>query len=109
MKLPRMESSLTKLPRMKRTRACEICGAAAVAASSLEDGLRRILLCRPHAESAHAAGAASVEAVRALFVESDGRRALLARRATERRLFPPRPEGRRLARGRRKTDVASAR
>lgn len=98
-----------KLPRSKRTRACELCGAAAVAASSLEDGLRRVLLCRQHAESAHAAGATSIEAVRALFVESDGRRALLPRRADERRLFPPRPEGRRLARGRRKTDAASAR
>jgi hypothetical protein len=72
--------------------------------------MRRIRLCGAHGQSARAAGAASIEAVRALFVESDGRRALLARRATnERRLFPPRPEGRRLARGRRKTDAASAR
>jgi hypothetical protein len=99
-----------KPPRMKRTRSCEICGAAASAASSLTDGMRRILLCGTHAQSARAAGAASIEAVRALFVEADGRRALLARRAThERRLFPPRPEGRRLARGRRKTDAANAR
>jgi hypothetical protein len=94
---------------MKRTRVCEVCGAAASAASTLDDGLRRVVLCRAHAESAREAGAASIEAVRALFVESGGRRALLARRADERRLFPPRPEGRRLARGRRKTDAASAR
>jgi hypothetical protein len=94
---------------MKRARACDICGAAASAASSLTDGLRRIMLCEAHAASARAAGAATIEAVRALFVESSGRRALLARRATERRLFPPRPEGRRLARGRRRTDGASAR
>jgi hypothetical protein len=104
-----MKSSRMKSPRVKRTRSCEICGAAASAASSLTDGMRRIQLCGAHAQSARTAGAASIEAVRALFVESDGRRALLARRATERRLFPPRPEGRRLARGRRKTDVASAR
>jgi hypothetical protein len=98
------------LSRVKRTRLCEICGAAAGAASSLTDGMRRVLLCRAHAESARQAGADSIEALRALFVESGGRRALLARRAThERRLFPPRPEGRRIARGRRSTDTASAR
>jgi hypothetical protein len=93
---------------MKRTRACEICGAAAAAASSLTDGMRRIFLCRAHAESARTAGATSLDALRALFVEADGRRALLARRAPrERRMFPPRPEGRRVARGRRSTDASA--
>jgi len=95
---------------MKRSRVCEICGAAASAASSIEDGERRVLLCRAHAENAQAAGAASIEELRALFVEADGRRALLARRAPlERRMFPPRPEGRRIARGRRKSDGGATR
>jgi hypothetical protein len=95
---------------VKRKRVCEICGAAASASSCLDDGARRIQLCLAHVQSARDAGAGSIDALRALFVESEGRRTLLARRAAhERRLFPPRPEGRRLARGRRKTDALRAR
>jgi len=75
-------------------------------ASSIEDGTRRVFLCPMHAQQAESAGAESIDALRTLFVEVDGRRALLARRATERRLFPPRPEGRRLERGRRSSDIA---
>jgi hypothetical protein len=76
---------------------------------SVDGGTRRIghvVLCQEHAERARVANAHTVEALRALFVEVGGRRALLQRRAVvERRLFPPRPEGRRMSRGRRKSDA----
>jgi hypothetical protein len=90
---------------MRRNRSCEICGAAVGALSEVDGGTRLIVLCAAHAASA-SGGVASVEALRALFVEAEGRRALLSRRAVdERRMFPPRPEGRRLSRGRRKSDA----
>jgi hypothetical protein len=91
---------------MSRKRSCEVCGESAGALSSLDDGgTRRIVLCQAHAERAAIAGATSAEAVRALFIEDAGRRALVSRRAEdERRVFPPRPEGRRIARGRRDAD-----
>jgi hypothetical protein len=91
---------------MSRKRSCEICGKAAGTLSSVDGGTRVIVLCEDHAALAAPAGVVSLEALRALFVEADGRRALLPRRAVdERRLFPPRPEGRRLSRGRRKADA----
>jgi hypothetical protein len=92
--------------RMSRKRSCEVCGEASGALTSIDSDLRRVVLCQAHAESAQREGTRSVEALRALFVEAEGRRALLARRAEdERRMFPPRPEGRRLSRGRRKSDA----
>lgn len=82
-----------------------MCGESAGALSSLDGGTRLIVLCQAHAERATSAGALSAEAVRALFIEEAGRRALVSRRASdERRLFPPRPEGRRIERGRRVSD-----
>jgi hypothetical protein len=89
---------------MSRKRSCEVCGESDGALSSLDGGTRLIVLCRAHAERAAIAGATSAEAVRALFIEGAGRRALVSRRADERRGFPPRPEGRRIARGRREAD-----
>jgi hypothetical protein len=75
---------------------------------SLDLGTRMIPLCGEHARHAEQAGVTSLEALRTLFVEAGGRRSLLARRAaSERRLFPPRPEGRRQWRGRRQSDAAS--
>lgn len=95
---------------MSRKRACEICGGSTGASSSVEVGDRRVALCKDHAAAARQAGVSSTEALRALFVEAEGRRALLSRRAEdERRLFPPRPEGRRMQRGRRKSDAPAAR
>jgi hypothetical protein len=89
---------------MARNSTCEICGARAAAPLDLED--RRVSLCRTHADQALSAHARSVDELRRLFVEPNGRRALLARRARdERRMFPPRPEGRRLDEGRRQTDA----
>jgi hypothetical protein len=78
--------------------------------SNVDAGDRRVVLCKEHATDAKAAAAKSAEALRALFVEADGRRALLSRRAEdERRMFPPRPEGRRMQRGRRKADAPTPR
>ena len=91
-----------------RQRECEICGASAAGVSGVDLGTRIVVLCSVHAREARLARVASPEALRALFVESEGRRALLPRRARdERRTFPPRPEGRRRALGRRQTDRPS--
>jgi hypothetical protein len=95
---------------MSRKRACEICGALTGVLSNMDAGDRRIVLCKEHAAEAKTAAARSAEALRALFVEAEGRRALLSRRAEdERRTFPPRPEGRRMQRGRRESDLATPR
>jgi len=84
---------------------CEVCGGSIGGVARLDLGSRAIVLCREHAERARIAEADSPEALHALFVEADGRRALLDRRAPEeRRLFPPRPEGRRHDAGRRQSD-----
>jgi len=88
---------------MGRRATCEICGEQT--ATLLEFERRRVQLCRTHADAALAAGASSFEELRELFAEPQGRRALLTRRAKdERRVFPPRPEGRRHDDGRRQTD-----
>ena len=93
---------------MRRKRSCELCGEAALA-HSLDLGTRLVALCGKHARHAEQAGVTTLDALRALFVEAEGQRSLLARRAeSERRLFPPRPEGRRQWRGRRESDTASA-
>lgn len=87
-----------------RRERCEVCGAAA-ALPGLALDARVVLLCREHKRLAKAHEATSFEAVRALFIEESGRRALLSRRGpAERRLFPPRPEGRRHGQGRRLSD-----
>ena len=94
---------------MRRKRTCELCGEA-TAAPSLDLGTRLIALCAAHARQAEQAGVSTLDALRSLFVESEGQRSLLGRRASnERRLFPPRPEGRRQHDGRRETDGARPR
>jgi hypothetical protein len=70
---------------------------------------RRILsLCDEHARLVRASGAETLQDLRALFPERGGERSVLDRRSpVDRRLFPPRPEGRRRApSGRRRTDAA---
>lgn len=95
-------------------RNCEICAARAAAAghgAPRKKRLRRLVLherifalCDEHA--ALATEAHTTEELRKLFGESKGRRSLVDRRAPlDRRLFPPRPEGRRAAPGRRSTDA----
>jgi hypothetical protein len=67
---------------------------------------RIIAVCDDHALLA--SGARSIEELRGLFIEGRGRRSLVDRRSPlDRRLFPPRPEGRRAKpQGRRKSDSA---
>jgi len=69
---------------------------------------RRILsLCDEHASAVERTGAETLDELRALFQEPDGARSRVDRRApVDRRMFPPRPEGRRRApSGRRSTDA----
>jgi hypothetical protein len=92
---------------MSGKQQCEICGRTDGSLSRLELPSRVVLLCKDDAERAQLADARSPAALRELFTEADGRRALLPRRAVdERRLFPPRPEGRRRDDGRRSSDVS---
>jgi hypothetical protein len=67
---------------------------------------RFVELCAEHAETARSAAVETLEELKALFPEPDGKRSLVDRRAPlDRRVFPPRPEGRRRAPdGRRTTD-----
>lgn len=84
---------------------CELCshgGQHGTAAEPWTFGERLVWLCAEHL--ARAESAPSEDALRALFREPDGQRSLLPRRAEERRVFPPRPEGRRKGSGRRRAD-----
>lgn len=66
---------------------------------------RIVALCNDHADAATREGVESLEELRALFAEDQGRRSLVDRRSPlDRRMFPPRPEGRRRSFGRRTTD-----
>jgi hypothetical protein len=76
---------------------------------------RVIALCRTHAARVAAARPDTFDEMRSLFVElkSDeipfARRSVIERRhADDRRAFPPRPEGRRMSDGRRRTDRAAS-
>jgi len=90
---------------MPRRRHCEVCQETLGKGSPfIECGDRRVFLCAAHQQVARQAGAATTEALCELFKESSGRRSLLGRRTNERRLFPPRPEGRRHQDGRRSID-----
>lgn len=76
---------------------------------------RTIALCREHAAVVAASMPRSFEELRGLFREAASEQAPLARRSRierrgvdDRRMFPPRPEGRRNAGGRRSTDEKAA-
>jgi hypothetical protein len=94
-------------------RCCEICASIERRAGEVSGRLRRVLfegrlltLCEPHASAARESGVDTLAELRARFVEAGGQRSLLTRRAPlDRRLFPPRPEGRRRGAGRRASDV----
>jgi hypothetical protein len=96
-------------------RTCEVCARLSSEADSPSAGakkLRRVrlerrvvALCDEHAAAVRALGAESLDALRALFVERSGRRSFVDRRSPlDRRVFPPRPEGRRHGGGRRGDD-----
>jgi hypothetical protein len=87
-------------------RPCEVCARVAperAVRKTTPPRLRRlnvegriVALCDEHARAASAAKPKSVAALRALFVEPEGRRSLIDRRSPlDRRVLPPRPEGRR--------------
>jgi hypothetical protein len=96
-------------------RSCEVCShlaekqqATRRPATRLKrlavDG-RIVALCDAHAAAVAASKARSLEVLRELFRESEGKRSLVDRRSPlDRRLFPPRPEGRRRSTGRREKD-----
>ena len=68
-------------------------------------GGRFVYLCEPHARAVRNHNPSSIEEIRKLLKEADGSRSLVDRRNTvNRRVFPPRPEGRRLQTGRRSSD-----
>jgi hypothetical protein len=96
-------------------RECEVCATveAPCGERSRRRKLRRLLieerivaLCDEHASEAQLHHVATLDELRALFREGDsGRRSLVPRRAVlDRRVFPPRPEGRRHNEGRRTSD-----
>jgi hypothetical protein len=93
-------------------RPCEICCAQSKEGESPEPSARYVLvearviaLCGAHYKTVTQAKAKTLAEVNALFAESDGQRSLLSRRApVDRRVFPPRPEGRRRSDGRRDVD-----
>jgi len=66
---------------------------------------RIVALCDQHAAAYRSSGISTLAELRAMFVESSGRRSPVQRRAPlDRRVFPPRPEGRRRNDGRRAAD-----
>jgi hypothetical protein len=95
------------------SRCCEICGPEVRAAGKPAARLSRfiierriVVLCKRHAAAVRLAGPETLAELRALFHETWGKRSLLPRRAPlDRRIFPARPEGRRLGIGRRANDL----
>lgn len=93
-------------------RRCEVCASMSDTPARPAGKVRRILvdtrivsLCEHHARLVTDAGVDTIPELRALFTEPNGKRSRLPRRAPlDRRVFPPRPEGRRRNNGRRATD-----
>ena len=95
-------------------RCCEVCANLEGSRPPASAGTRRLrsvlvenrllTLCEQHAVLFRASGKTTLAELRALFLESQGKRSLLSRRAPlDRRVFP-RPEGRRKSDGRRHND-----
>lgn len=91
-------------------RVCEICEARVAAPDQQPSGkLTRLLvddrvlaLCQKHHAQVRAANVQHLAELYELFREPQGQRAALSRRSpVDRRVFPPRPEGRRRGRERR--------
>jgi hypothetical protein len=98
-------------------RRCEVCSTlVAMRSDPVIDGgpIRSVLiedrvvsLCGVHADEFLGAGLETLAELRAHFAEAGGKRSLVPRRATlDRRIFPARPEGRRLGTGRREGERA---
>jgi hypothetical protein len=99
--------------------ACAVCGARASSSDARMSKVviegRALTLCRAHADSVLDEMPETFDELRAIFVGAGAelealggqpeRRSPIDRRAPEdRRVFPPRPEGRRTSAGRRATD-----
>jgi hypothetical protein len=110
-----------RLERVEPLEGCAVCGGRAAAGTTMSRmlmGGRALSLCRAHTSVVVAAMPETFDDLRALFVgvgveagpRDEGvptaeRRSPLVRRDPEdRRVFPPRPEGRRASFGRRATD-----
>lgn len=79
--------------------------ARAMRVRNLLVGDRLVCLCDVHAQAVSCANIQNIDDLRAMLRETDGRRSLVPRRRwVDRRVFPPRPEGRRQAGGRRSID-----
>jgi hypothetical protein len=92
----------------RRCEVCESLSPEAPPARRLQRFLleaRVLTLCAEHAHAFREQRPDTLAGAALLFVEPDGKRSLLQRRAPlDRRQFPMRPEGRRRAAGRRATD-----
>ena len=87
------------------SRPCEVCRAPRKIRRVLVED-RLVALCDEHAAELSLSGTRSVAELRTLFPEEGGLRSRVGRRAPlDRRVFPPRPEGRRRNQGRRKSDA----
>ncbi len=102
------------MPRRTQLAPCAVCQqllASTKLSRVVVDG-KTVLLCRDHATVVARSMPRTFEELRALFLEPvgeahPGRRSLVTRRLSEdRRVFPPRPEGRRMGDGRRATDAS---
>lgn len=95
------------------SRECEVCSSPKPKAGRklrrMLVGDRLVCLCDDHAKRVADAAPETPEQLLELFPEPGGRRSLLDRRAPlDRRIFPPRPEGRRHGDGRRRRDEAKS-
>jgi hypothetical protein len=96
-------------------RPCEVCESLSKKNPDLErpTRVRRVLvadrivaLCALHADQLRRSGARDEQDLCEVFTEPDGRRSLVGRRSPlDRRVFPPRPEGRRCGPGRSHDDA----
>ncbi len=90
-------------------RVCEICGTEATSNGEPDVKLDRVLigerlfaLCQEHHRQIESAGVRDLPQLFELFREPGGRRGTPERRSPlDRRVFPPRPEGRRAGKDRR--------
>ena len=102
------------MARRQAEAPCAVCGEVLASAKLCRVVIetRTILLCRAHSTVVASSMPKTFEQLRRLFVEPEqdaqpARRSVIERRRNDdRRIFPPRPEGRRLG-GRRKDDVAA--
>lgn len=85
---------------------CDVCHETGRQRTRLVFGERVVHLCPLHARVALRAEPTTLDELRALFrVEGEQRSPLPRRAVQDRRMFPPRPEGRRVSDGRRASDA----